>query len=71
VQTANWTVRNHIVMNVGFEVLTAVVMKSSVSWDMPCSMLSQPTFRRNTSPPVVLLATSFMLVSCFIYCSKG
>jgi hypothetical protein len=35
-----------------FEVLTAVVIKSTIFWDIkPCSSLSQPTFRRNISPP--------------------
>jgi hypothetical protein len=38
---------------VGFEVLTAVVMKRPIFWDiMQCSPVgSQPTFRRNMSPP--------------------
>jgi hypothetical protein len=38
--------------NVGFEVLTAVVLKSTIFWDItPCRPLSQLTFRRNISPP--------------------
>jgi hypothetical protein len=43
---------NHKI-NVGFEVLTAVLIKSSVFWDItPCSPLKvKPTFRRNISPP--------------------
>jgi hypothetical protein len=34
-----------IYINVGFEVLTAVVMKSIIFWDIT------PPFRRNISPP--------------------
>jgi hypothetical protein len=38
--------------NVGFGVLTAMVKKGAIFWDiMPCSPLSQLTFRRNISPP--------------------
>jgi hypothetical protein len=38
--------------DVGFEVLTAVAMKSSVFWDITlCSPLSQPIIRKNMSPP--------------------
>jgi hypothetical protein len=38
---------------VGFEVFTAVVMKSTIFWDItPCNPLRvNTTFRRNTSPP--------------------
>jgi hypothetical protein len=42
-----------------FEGLTAVFMKSSISWDTAVSSVeTQPTFR------AALLATCFMLVSC-------
>jgi hypothetical protein len=35
-----WLLNTERVLNVGFEVLTAVVMKSSVFWDIsPCSLL--------------------------------
>jgi hypothetical protein len=37
---------------VGVEVLTAVVVKGPVFWDItPCSLLNQPTFRKNMPPP--------------------
>jgi hypothetical protein len=36
----------------GFEVLTVMVMKSFIHWDIKsCSLLSQPMLRRNMSPP--------------------
>jgi hypothetical protein len=36
-------------MNVGFEVLTAVVMKSPIFWDiMPCSLLKVNQYFRGT-----------------------
>jgi hypothetical protein len=40
-------------MCVGSEVLTAVVMKSTIFWDItPCTpSKAKPTFRRNMSPP--------------------
>jgi hypothetical protein len=42
---------------VGFEAVAAVVMKSSVFWDiMPCSLMK-----------VVFLAACFILVSCLAY----
>jgi hypothetical protein len=35
-------------MNVGFEVSTAMVMKSIIFWDMtPCSVATQQTTRRH------------------------
>jgi hypothetical protein len=38
--------------DVGFEVLTAVVMKSIAIWDItPCSNSSHPKFRKNLLPP--------------------
>jgi hypothetical protein len=61
---------------IGFEVLIAVVMKSSIFWDITLrSLMSQPTFRRNMAPPSSgskskpskkpdLLAASFMFVPC-------
>jgi hypothetical protein len=36
---------------VGFEVLAAVVMKSTVFWDITLSVESQQTFLRNMLPP--------------------
>jgi hypothetical protein len=42
-------------VSVGFEVLTAVVMRRSVLWDM--------------APCTPLLANSFILVSCLVYSS--
>jgi hypothetical protein len=40
--------RDNYYLRLEFEVLTKVVMKSSVFWDVtPCS----PTFRRSISPP--------------------
>jgi hypothetical protein len=48
---------------VGFEVLTAVVMNSSVFWDVPpCSPLK---VNRQQSP--LCLPPDFMLVSCLAY----
>jgi hypothetical protein len=45
------TCRNHL-LDVGFEVLTPVVTKSTIFWDItPCS---QPTFRRNTFASILL-----------------
>jgi hypothetical protein len=42
----------HSVFCVETEVLTAVIMKSSIFCDItPCSSLKQPTFRRNISSP--------------------
>jgi hypothetical protein len=47
--------RNHF-LDVGFEVLTPVVMKSTIYRDItPCSLLkSQPTFQRNTLASILL-----------------
>jgi hypothetical protein len=36
---------------VGFEVFTAVVMKSTIFWDITPVVRCQPMFRRNISPP--------------------
>jgi hypothetical protein len=42
----------HYIHCVGFEVLTAVVMKSTICWDItPCSPLKSQAFQRHTSPP--------------------
>jgi hypothetical protein len=61
---------------VGFEVLRAVVMKSTIVWDItPYSPLSQPTFRRNKSPSSsgskaeLCLPPAFTLVSGLAYFS--
>jgi hypothetical protein len=55
-----------------YEVLTEVVVKSSVFWDItPCSPVNQSKLRRNMSPPSSgLLAVCFMLVSCLTYFSN-
>jgi hypothetical protein len=38
--------------HVGFEVVTAVIMKSSACWDIvPRSLENQPAFQKNMSPP--------------------
>jgi hypothetical protein len=62
---------------VGFEVLTAVVMKSSVFWDItPCSLLKVNELLGGTSPSSGLnnkpikkqqLDNCFTHVSCFAY----
>jgi hypothetical protein len=53
-------------MYVGSEVLTAVVMKSTIFWDItPCSPL---TVRRNMSPTSAC-HPAFTLVSCSAYSS--
>jgi ribosome maturation factor RimP len=59
--------KTHVIYCVGFEVLTAVVMKSNVFWDiMPCSPLKVNRRFGGISPPSsgsknkpALLATSF------------
>jgi hypothetical protein len=47
----------------GLEVLTAVVMKSTIFWDItPCT---QQTFRRNISPPYLWSKNRALLATCF------
>jgi hypothetical protein len=59
--------------NVGFEVLTAVIMKSTIFWDItPCRPLSQPTFRRKIS--IALIASCFhadFFLDLFFYPEDG
>jgi hypothetical protein len=53
--------------NVGFEVYTAVVMKSIIFWDMmPCSPLSFNRRFGGTSPSSGL-SPAYLLVSCWTY----
>jgi hypothetical protein len=58
---SNYYLGKNRIVYAGFEVLTAVIRKSSVFWDItPCSPLkSLPTFRRNSAP----------LAACFHACS--
>jgi hypothetical protein len=55
--------------SVGFEVLTAVIMKNSVSWDMtPCSPANQVMFRSNISLSSKLKSKLYLLLaSCLLH----
>jgi cobalamin biosynthesis protein CobD/CbiB len=57
--SVNSVKQEHI--SVGFEVLTVVVMKSAIFWDITmCSLYIQPT---------AVFANVFMLASCLAYSS--
>jgi hypothetical protein len=56
------------VCTVGFVILTAVVMKSSTSWDItPCSPLKVSDVSEEHVAPIFRVEESAMITTCFMF----